>query len=154
MAFPYGIHHLDIENYVRYYKNCEKQRNILNQYSAVHPHLPENHVRRNYDVFGKGTGEKLPYETYLKNIAQSEFVISTGGDREDCHRHYECIGLGAIPVSNISTVYKDIFGDNMIFSTPEQMIRMLETKQLPHYNPPNKDILTLSYWKNKISERV
>jgi hypothetical protein len=154
MAFPYGIHHLDIENYVRHYTFCEKQRTILNQHVAVHPHLPANHVRRLYDVFGKGTGKKLPYETYLKNIAQSEFVISTGGDREDCHRHYECIGLGTIPVANINSIYKDIFEDNIIFSTPEQMIRMLETKQLPPYKPPNKDILTLSYWKNKIKERI
>ena len=61
MAFPYGIHHLDIENYVRHYTFSEKQRTILNQHAALHPHLPENHVRRFYDVFGKGTGEKLPY---------------------------------------------------------------------------------------------
>jgi len=154
MAFPYGIHHLDIESYVRHYKLCEKERTILNQHSAVHPHLPLNHVRRLYDVFGKNTGEKLPYETYLKNISKSEFVVSTGGDREDCHRHYECIGLGTIPVSNINNMYKDIFEDSMIFSTPEEIIRMLETKQLPPYKAPNKDILTISYWKNKIFERV
>ena len=153
MAFPYGIHHLDIENYVRHYTVCKKQRTILNQHAAIHPHLPANHVRRVYDVFGKRTGEKLPYETYLKNIAQSEFVVSTGGDREDCHRHYECIGLGAIPVSNISSAYKEIFEDNIIFSKPEEIIRMIETNQLPPYKPPNKDILTLSYWKNKIKER-
>jgi hypothetical protein len=86
-------------------------------------------------------------------IGKYKFVVSPEGNGVDCHRHYECIGLGAIPVSNISSAYKEIFEDNMIFSTPGQMIRMLETKQLPHYKPPNKDILTISYWKNKIKER-
>jgi len=154
MAFPYGIHHLDIDNYVRYYTFCEKQRNIINQHAALHPHLPDNHIRRRYELFGKKSGEKLPYQIYLHNIAQSEFVVSTGGDREDCHRHYECIGLGSMPVSNISNIYKDIFEDNMIFSNAEEMIHMLETNDLPLFKKTNKDILTISYWKNKIAERI
>lgn len=154
MAFPYGMHHLDIDKYVLHYKYCEKQKKIINQHAGLHPHLPPNHIRRNYDIFGKNSGVKLPYELYLNNIAESEFVISTSGDREDCYRHYECIGLGAIPVSDINTIYKDIFGDNIIFSNAEKMVQMLETNQVPPYNPPNKDILTIAYWKNKIKERI
>ena len=45
------------------------------------------------------SGRKLPYETYLRKIAESSYVISPNGIRPDCHRHYEAIGLGSVPIT-------------------------------------------------------
>lgn len=158
MAFPYGICHLNIFNYVNFIKLNINSKNIkiLNEYASPHKHLPDNHIRKMYDIFGKNSGTGwINYRDFLTRISQSEFVISTTGDREDCYRHYESIGLNAIPVSNIDHRYKEIFGENMIYSNAEEMIHMLNTNNVNYnYSKPNRDILTISYWICKINEKI
>jgi hypothetical protein len=159
MAFPYGISHHNIKDFINFVKshdsNINKTTKILNQCSVVHGHLPDNHIRRIYHIFGINSGPKLNYMDFLNNIAMSEFVISTTGDREDCYRHYECIGLNAIPVSNVSKHYTAIFEDNMIYSTPEEMVDMVNNNIVNYeYNVPNRDILTTAYWLEKINDKI
>jgi hypothetical protein len=65
------------------------------------------------------------------------------------------LGLNAIPVSNISDGYKDIFGDNMVYSNAEEMINMINTNIVNYnYKKPNRDILTIPYWVNKIYQKI
>jgi hypothetical protein len=158
MAFPYGICHQSVEKYVDFIKSTnyhDKNIKILNQHSSVHPHLPNNHIRKQFDIFGKNSGKSLNYTEYLTNILNSEFVISTSGDRDDCFRHYECIGLNAIPVSNINGGYKEIFGENMVYSTAEEMIHMITNNVINyHYIKPNKNILTIPYLICEINKRL
>jgi hypothetical protein len=159
MAFPYGIFYDSVDSYINFIKshniNNDKNIKILNQIASVHDHLPNNHIRKVFDIFGKNSGNHINYTDFLTNILNSEFVISTGGDRDDCYRHYECIGLNAIPVSNITDGYKDIFLDDMVYSNAEEMINMINTKQVNYtYKKPNRDILTISYWVCKINEKI
>jgi hypothetical protein len=159
MAFPYGLYHTRLDNYVNFIKshNFKNDKNIkiLNQYTSVHKHLPDNHIRKVFDIFGKNSGNAMRYGEFLKNIFNAEFVISTAGDRDDCYRHYECIGLNAIPVSNIADGYKDIFLDDMVYSNAEEMINMINTKSVNYdYKKPNRDILTTAYWVCKINEKI
>ena len=160
MAFPYGIDHRFINDYVKFIKsnniNTNKNIKILNQWANTHSHLPENNIRKMFDIFGKNSGNgSLKYTEFLTNILNSEFVISTSGDRDDCYRHYECIGLNAIPVSNINDCYKDIFGDNMVYSNAQEMINMIDTNIVNYnYKKPNRDILTISYWVCKIHQQI
>jgi hypothetical protein len=161
MAFPYGICHTNINDYVNFIKlndiNTDKNIKILNQYACVHGHLPNNHIRKMFDIFGKnsGNGNNINYTEFLTHILNSEFVISTSGDRDDCYRHYECIGLNAIPVSNINDGYKDIFGDNMVYSNAEEMINMINKNIVNYiYKKPNREILTISYWVCKINQQI
>jgi hypothetical protein len=159
MAFPYGICHHNAVDYVNFIKsnniNNNKNIKILNQCSSPHGHLPDNHIRKQIDIFGKNSGEWKSYADFLTNILDAEFVISTAGDRDDCYRHYEIIGLNAIPVSNIGDEYKYIFGENMIYSNAEEMINMINNKIVNYeYKKPNKDILTISYWVCKINQKL
>ena len=160
MAFPYGICHNNINDYVNFIKsnnmNNYKNIKILNQNASVHSHLPNNHIRKIFDIFGKNSGKGfVNYTDFLTNILNSEFVISTSGDRDDCYRHYECIGLSAIPVSNINSDYKDIFGENMVYSNAEEMINMIKNNIVnDNYKIPNRDILTISYWVCKINQKI
>ena len=159
MAFPYGIRHHNLDDYVNFIKsnniNNNKNTKILNQYASISKFLPDNHIRKIFDIFGKNTGNSMSYTDFLKNILNSEFVISTSGDRDDCYRHYECIGLNAIPVSNIKDGYKDIFEENMIYSNPQEMINMINNKIVNYnYYNPNKDILTVQYWIEKINKKI
>ena len=160
MAFPYGICHTHINDYVNFINlnniNTDKNIKILNQYANVHNHLPNSHIRKIFDIFGKNSGKgNIKYTEFLTNILNSEFVISTAGDRDDCHRHYECIGLNAIPVSNINGGYKDIFGDDMVYSNAICMINMINNNIVNYkYKKPNRDILTISYWVYKINQKI
>jgi hypothetical protein len=160
MSFPYGICHHNINAYVNFINsnniNIDKNIKILNQYASVHNHLPNNHIRKIFHIFGKNSGKgSVNYTEFLTSILNSEFVISTSGDRDDCYRHYECIGLNAIPVSNINYGYKDIFGDNMVYSNAEEMIHMIHTNIVNYnYKKPNRDVLTISYWVCKINEKI
>jgi len=157
MAFPYGICHHNVIHYVYFIKQNQindKNIMILNHYSSVHGHLPSDHIRKKYDLFGKNSGNLTNYDEFLNNLLHSKFVISTTGDRDDCYRHYECIGLNAIPISNIDPFYKDIFGENMVYSHAEEMVSMVDTQTIDYpYSSPDKDLLTIEYWKCKIQER-
>lgn len=159
MAFPYGLLHNSLYNYINFIKlydtNKVKNIKILNQHTNVHSHLPEDHIRKVYDIFGINSGIPLYYKDYLENISNSEFLISTSGDRDDCYRHYESIGLNTIPISNIKDGYVEIFEESMIYSNPEEMINMINNNIVNYtYNKPNRDILTISYWLQKINERI
>ena len=155
MAFPYGICHTLVNKYMNFLlKNTiNKNKTIYNGNSSCHGHLPVNHIRIQYEIFGKKSGVRLEYDEYLKNISNAEFAISTAGDRDDCYRHYECIGLKTIPISNID--YKYIFEENMISANADDMVNMVITNSVNYnYSEPNRDILTINFWFNKIKNKM
>jgi hypothetical protein len=160
MAMPYGLFHSNLNDYINFVKQTRdsstKINKILNQYAEAYPHLPDNHIRKIYDIFGKNSGCRMDRVDFLRNILNYNFVISTSGDRDDCYRHYECIGLNSIPISDINRdKYSEIFGEDMIYSNGEDMINMIKNNNVHHnYKKPNRDILLISYWKNKIDEKI
>ena len=108
-----------------------------------------------FDIFGNNGCRPLNYNQFLTNILNSKFVISTSGDRDDCYRHYECIWLNAIPISNINGGYKDIFEENMIYSNADEMINMINSNIVNYnYKKPNRNILTISEWICKINKKI
>lgn len=164
MAFPYGIRPSYVHQYIDFVKSFDlaavaaegsKSIKILNQCSTVHPQLPWNHIRRNYKIFGVDSGHALSYTEFLGNISRAEFVISTPGDRDDCYRHYECIGLNAIPVSNIAGGYPEIFEEDMVYSQGDDMKNSVVTQTISNtFHKTNRDRLTVAFWVRKMNERV
>jgi len=160
MAFPYGICQLFIVDYIKFLKtnaevSQEKTKLILNHCSGVHRHLPSDHIRRKYEIFGSKSGEWLNYTDYLKLVSGTKFMISTPGDRQDTYRHYECIGLDAVPISNVDEYYKNIFGENMVYREPEKMVEIVQNNSIDIvYFKPDKDILTVNYWATQIKLRI
>ena len=122
------------------------------QHIYPHDHLPSNHIRKKYKILTENT-QKLDYNDYLNKIKQSKFLISTSGDRDDSYRHYEAIGLGTIPISNID--YYEIFENNMYSTSEENLIKILKTSKCDiEYKEPNKNMIYLEYWKKKINDRI
>ena len=163
MAFPYGICHKDVNNYINFIKknynkilNIDTKTNLcFNSPVSLHDHLPTNHIRR-HPIFNSVKNKRLSYDEYLNSILKSKFTISTSGDRDDCYRHYECIGLNSIPISDIN--YREIFGNNMIYSDIDNIIEMINETKIIGYNESNNyinpDILLIDYWRYKISKRT
>ena len=65
-------------------------------------------------------GPDLPYIDYLRRIARAHYVISPDGDHPDCNRHYESLGLGAIPITQLDARrYRHLQGAPVIFDNQD-----------------------------------
>lgn len=93
----------------------------------------------------------IPFCDYLKHLAKAFFVSSPEGNGMDCHRTWETLYLGAIPIVD-SGSWVDEFPDLGIFQvnnwnavTPNLLIEHLESLPSRRF-----DKLRLSYWKNLV----
>lgn len=93
------------------------------------------------------------YGAYLTDLAQSKFVLSPRGNGLDCHRTWESLLMGAIPIvktSSLDPMYEDlpvlIVGDwNEI--NDEFLLKKYEEMSLNDYNTEKK---YFEYWLNLI----
>ena len=152
MAFPYGIEHVHLTAYVDcllsrpVVSNIEKSKDLV--------YLPisnaTNPCRRKLPAI-----PRIPVTEYYSRLTEAKFVLSPIGDRDDCFRHYEAIGLGTIPISNVNDFYKNIFTTNMIYANIDDMVKMLDKDSFHQmYEEPNKDLICLEYYKNILEKRI
>lgn len=112
--------------------------------SAVYSHFQDK------DFCHKAS--RKPYLDYLKELALSKFVICPEGNGLDCHRTWEALVMGAIPVLKHSTLDPLFDGLPVVLIhdwsevTPEYLERASEN--LPHQN----ERIYAAYWLNKIKQ--
>jgi len=102
--FPFGLQHehydlrkptpLEVfrEAFFHYLELPEKADDIFISYLGTF-RKPQ---RRN-----KPNGPKMRLRKYYDHVAKSKFMLSPNGDRPECYRHYEAIGLGTIPITEL-----------------------------------------------------
>ena len=146
VAWPYGIYHLHLEFYSKALLNInEKIKNIVHL-----PFLDTTHYTRR--LLPKSIYEPLSALDFYKKISEAKYIISPIGDRDDCYRHYEAIGLGTIPISNVNNYYKNIFGKNMYYCDIYEMVDIINNNKISNtYIEPNKDLICFEYYKDKIN---
>ena len=97
--------------------------------------------------------ERLPRTKYWKELRKSKFVLSPLGNGMDCHRTWEALILGVVPIvkrSTISTVF-----DGLPVIQVEDYSK-ISTQTLEEFTYPKEreaetyERLTLNYWKNLI----
>lgn len=112
---------------------------------------------------------KLKYQDYIKNLSKFKFVISPEGNGEDCHRHYEALVSGCIPIIEYNEgILKKYKGLPVLYTkdyseiTPDYLKKMYKLMInhkfdfsklfMDYYN--NKDIKDIklkgNYWCQKI----
>jgi hypothetical protein len=109
-----------------------------------------NHLRKNI-----ASGRKLNYVDYLRTISRSKYVISPDGDHPDCHRHYESIGLGAIPITQLNPYFYShlreghVVYENNIWNLTElnSSLPMMQLRSV------NRNLIFEEYWMEYI-ERI
>jgi len=103
-SFPYGMQHKS------YNHKKPTPLEVFREAFFQHLELPEKtndifigflDVRWNPKCRGMPIGPKLPLKEYYDQIAKSKFILSPNGDRPECYRHYEAIGLGTIPITEL-----------------------------------------------------
>ncbi len=96
-----------------------------------------------------------PYPAYLQDVASSKYVISPRGNGLDCHRTWECLYLGAIPILKTSA------SDRMFKDLPVLIVKdwdevteqfLNESYERIRSRPFRKEKLYIDYWLKLIDE--
>jgi len=97
----------------------------------------------------------MPYIDFLKQLKQSYFCFSPLGNGADCHRIWECLYLGCVPiVPNHEYAFKDfedlpiLFVDNFALTTKDYLKSMINN--FFPFSKFNLNKLDLNYWKKEI----
>tara|TARA_Y100000310_G_C20577202_1_gene761035 strand:- start:108 stop:1331 length:1224 start_codon:yes stop_codon:yes gene_type:complete len=97
------------------------------------------------------------FEDYVKNVSEFGFCLSPRGNGIDCHRTWECLVLGVIPIvktSTIDDVFKDlpvIIVNNWNEITPNLLDNFIKTGI---HNTNYKYRLTQDYWSKLIRNNL
>jgi hypothetical protein len=117
-----------------------------------------------YEQFGgrkyittEGGFDHVPMEQFYQQIASHPYVLSPPGAGPDCHRHWEAILLGAIPIVKRSKATKILEGlpccqvDEWSEVEPV-MLKDSLTGFLELFKSPRMKICWFEYWEKKIME--
>jgi hypothetical protein len=149
IPFPYGVEYYAIDSYAKVLVSHDGVKTNKVKYLPVstntHP------CRFSLPVLPK----LLPYD-FFTQLADTHFVISPIGDRDDCYRHWEAIGLGTIPISNINKpLYETLFSNSMKYSTIEEITEIVNTESLDDaYVEPNRALVCFDYHKKRVLDAI
>jgi len=99
-----------IQNYFDLESNFSSKKDKL----FVPFHSNTNGARRNMILqlsqldFVEVGNEKLDFQSYLDKISEYKFVLSLRGNGWDCHRHYEILLTGSVPVIENGPILKNL----------------------------------------------
>lgn len=93
---------------------------------------------------------KLSFEDYLDKIKQYKFVLSLRGNGWDCHRNYEILYSGSIPVMQEGPISKSFHIEGIPHITLSDINNEIFNKKFTI----DKNILFLNYWESKIKDKI
>ena len=156
-AFPYGIEPGNLRAFgdalLAYHQGSKKKNATIE-----HLHVSSTHPSRQKLIAKRAQtgGGFFQVQEFYEKVAASRFLISPHGDRPDCYRHWEAIGLGAIPISNIDPLlYGPLFGSDMMYvNDADKMIELLDdpSKLDSRYHAPQSQRVLTRYWTKKVDE--
>jgi hypothetical protein len=93
-----------------------------------------------------------PFYTYIENLASHRFVLSPPGNGIDCHRTWESLYCGCIPIVLKNQIYDDwkdlpILQVNSYTDITLNILERFAEKEF------NYEKLNINYWRYKIYER-
>lgn len=127
--------------YLNFSLNTNPNRTII-----MNKLLEKNFVKNN----------NLPWKDYIQELSEYKFCISPQGNGIDCHRTWECLYLGVIPIVEKSTVmnaFNDLpilFVENYDNITIEYLNSIYEEEF--KNKKFNLEKLDLMYWDKKIKD--
>lgn len=119
---------------------------------SIWPCLTRTHPSRDPLIAAaKETNESRlnPFEFY-KILAASRFIFSPVGDRPDCYRHWEAIGLGTIPICNCPAIFNTLFHDSMLYVADgdyKLMLGMSSKWATSVYHNPDRRLILTQHWR-------
>ena len=142
------------KNSVSFDKRLDKCYSFF-QFRMFNRHNKDRYVAQdaldkvNFNVY---QDKKIPREETWENMVRYKWIISPHGNGLDCHRTYEAIALGCIPVVKSSTL--DIMYKNMpiiiLNDWNEISLELLKSKTEEALKK-SKETITLDYWIKKVN---
>lgn len=160
-AIPIGIQNryigIPLENFISF----DAVRSLKKEYLLGRNFVPGNGVHREFvfDLFAEKpycenilSGDHLQY---LILMGKTKFILSPQGNGLDCHRTWETIIAGAIPILMSSPL------DELLIGLPvciiddwnmvnEDFLEKTYTHMQAHINEYTVDKVTFAYWEQKI----
>jgi hypothetical protein len=147
--FPYGINLSSAPKVLLKIKAASecKESKVIVPFANIHRHL-NGLALRDRQALSPYMEIHKPLEEYLSDICENMWVVSPAGDRPDTYRHWEIIALGSIPVSNLSTNFRELFGNSILLV---DNFDFLESGNVPYNScTPNSTLATLEHWKKVV----
>lgn len=94
----------------------------------------------------------LAPKEYYQAIASSWYIPSPNGDRPECYRHYEALGLGTAPLTQLSrNLFSHFVGSGLLFAEDYSEFPtwdVLEQHLAKNLPPPvvNRNLVLEEYW--------
>ena len=138
-------------NFLKKYKLSEKQNLLYINFNINTNKKREDIINlfksKNFDI-----NPRLEWNDYIKEMSTYKYVLSPSGCGEDCHRIWESLYLGCIPIvlktDVLYTYFNNLpiyFVDNYDSITQNHLDEIYNT-----FSFSNIEMLTLEYWKNDI----
>jgi hypothetical protein len=145
MGMPYGVSHKAVGSYdeIRN-RGLEISRQILT-HQWCNPDTNPERAR----LIPAGW---LTQIDFYEKLRTSRFVISPAGDRDDCYRHLEAIGLGCRPISNANEMLRDVYSSSMMPASINEMNTFIQSPELlcDHSSQVNPENVFASHWIQKL----
>lgn len=154
-GFPYGVVDAGLEDYADVLLQ-KIPKSITLQKLPLADSYPDRKILN----MSRKNSFSMPFSEYYRVLAASEFVLSPKGDRPECYRHWESIGLGTIPISDLNKdLYGHLFHESMIFlANTTCMLKYLLNGTMNsdvydlhgRYRQPHRALVTSAFWTDHV----
>ena len=133
------------------YINCNVRTNVMKRQRCI-----DFFKGQNYAIIDLGSTTR-DYNHYLRKIKESKFVLSPEGHGLDCHRTWEVLYTGSIPVLERNHYYEELYSDLPVlivnnFSDITESFLQKEYERIVN-SKWNMKKLKFSYWENLIKSK-
>ena len=96
---------------------------------------------------------RIAYPQYLKELVTHRFVVSPPGNGVDCHRTWESLYLGSIPIVKSSACMQSFAVSGVYLVTDLSKLTKRDLRMVLHQQEYTEDVrqLYFSYWKKMIA---
>lgn len=142
-GWPYGLDVASIPDYGKAYANATSFRKTVGVYYGAlgTGHRPSR--------IGLPQGQVSFRETYYARMASYTHVLSPNGDRPDCYRHYEALGLGTIPITELDPyLFAFLNTSGVLFA------RDVHVQQHPTAGVADRTVVLQETWQRRLRAAI
>ena len=167
-GLPYGVDHRQLSQYSECWAHAHPPKKTREVYYSPFSLRGRDASDARARLAGlpqyASSTTKLSYTKYCSQLAAARFVISPAGDRFECFRHWEAIGLGTVPVCDCPRVYSQIVpGGMLIASNSTELVELAQrpwllraryTEQQRQQRGCRREIVTnavrVGFWRRQV----
>jgi hypothetical protein len=99
----------------------------------------------------------IPMQDYYESMSRHYYIISPPGAGPDCHRHWEALYLGAVPIVLWSSVTSRVLSGFpcVYINTWEELddaLLVSSFSEFTKFTSPIMERLSMGYWRKRITE--